>query len=161
MDFLAASDFIRSGCSSCTLDGRVVVVVWLHSITMMQYCKQQTKNWRNGMINNLCTMREWNYLHGMHGEQGREHSAFNPKSLNCTFLNCSPLFNHPSIVTRSQGYYQDQFVMFAVLESAKPSGGEWINCCIENVTMRPERVVLHHISYSGWSHVKLKAFFSS
>ena len=32
MDFLAASDFIRSGCSSCTLDGRVVVVVWLHSI---------------------------------------------------------------------------------------------------------------------------------
>ena len=84
------------------------------------------------------------------------------ENINCTFLNCSPLFNHPSIVTRSQGYYQDQFVMFAVLESAKPSGGEWINCCIENVTMRPERVlVLHHISYSGWSHVKLKAFFSN
>ena len=91
------------------------------------------------------------------------------ENLNCTFLNCSPLFNHPSIVTRSQGYYQDQFVMFAVLESAKPSGGEWINCCIENVTMRPERVVLHQFScittyllilmYSGWSHVKLKDFY--
>ena len=52
------------------------------------------------------------------------------ENLNCTFLNCSPLFNHPSIVTRSQGYYQDQFVMFAVLESAKPSGGERINCCV-------------------------------
>ena len=61
------------------------------------------------------------------------------------FLDFSPLF-YPSIVTRSQGYYQDQFVMFAVLESAKPSGGEWINCCIENVTMRPERVVLHQFS---------------
>ena len=52
------------------------------------------------------------------------------ENINCTFLNCSPLFNHPSIVTRSQGYYQDQFVMFAVLESAKPSGGERINCCV-------------------------------
>ena len=62
------------------------------------------------MINNLC----------MRLELSPWWVPSNHKFLNYTFFfNFSPLFNHPSIVTRSQGYYQDQFLMFAVLERAQ------------------------------------------
>ena len=91
-------------------------------------------------------------------------SALDVASQIALFLDFSLLF-YPSIVTRSQGYYQDQFVMFAVLESAKPSGGEWINCCIENVTMRPERVVLHQFTSEYYvfrlESCKIEGFFSN